>query len=95
MRAARFAYPNMATTKWLQMGLSVMEIVAGVEAATVIEDYPEYTKGPRVLVLQKGKNGEPIHVLWGVAARTTTPAVLVTAYRPDPARWSSDFRTRK
>lgn len=31
----------------------------------------------------------------GIPAGHVSPAVLVTAYRPDPARWNPDFTERK
>jgi hypothetical protein len=71
------------------------DVIAGVDAAMVIEDYPESHKGPSVLVLQHDGAGRPVHVVWGVAREATTPAVLVTAYRPDPSRWSADYMRRK
>lgn len=73
----------------------VRDIVAGVREATIIEDYSEYPKGPCVLVLQKDPQGKPIQVVWGIPKGESSPAVLVTAYRPDPARWSKDFMRRK
>jgi hypothetical protein len=76
-------------------GLTAREIVAGVADAILVEDYPEYGKGPCVLLLQRDKAGKPIHVVWGIPAGHATPAVLVTAYRPDPERWNADFRRRR
>lgn len=71
------------------------EILVSLPQAIVVEDYPDYAKGPAVLVLQQAADGRPLHVVWGIAKGTTTPAVLVTAYRPDTARWSDDWMTRK
>jgi len=76
-------------------GILVREVLAGVEKAQVLEDYPEYPKGPCVLVLQRDEAGAPIHVVWGIAKGKMSPAVLVTAYRPDPDRWTEDFRRRR
>jgi hypothetical protein len=70
------------------------DVLAGVIGAEAVEDYPDFHKGPSILVLQRDNAGRPIHVLWGIERGTTTPAVLVTAYRPDPLRWNEDFRRR-
>jgi hypothetical protein len=74
--------------------LTVREILAGVPDAVVVEEYPVYPKGPCVLVLQKDAKGKPIHVVWGIPKGSASPAVLVTAYRPDPSLWSADFLRR-
>jgi hypothetical protein len=71
------------------------DAVAGVPAAMLVEDYPDSRKEPSVLVLQYDRDSRPIHVMWGVPKAHGRPAILVTAYRPDPERWSRDFRRRK
>ena len=73
----------------------IKDIMAGVKKGVVVEDYPDFPKGPCVLVLQKDADGNPIHVVWGIPKGASSPAVIVTAYRPDPRKWSADFRRRK
>ena len=76
-------------------GILVTDILEGAREGAVVEEYPTYHKGPCVLVLQKDNEGEPIHVVWGIPSHADSPAVVVTAYRPDPSRWADDFLRRK
>jgi len=71
------------------------DVLAGVFDGVVVEDYPMYAKGPSVLVLQKDPDQHPIHVVWGIPKDLSSPAVVVTAYRPNPDLWSEDFMRRK
>lgn len=90
IRVSEHGYDELAAD-----GITVREIVAGALNAAVLEDYPSYPKGPCVLTIQKDREGHPVHVVWGIPHTSRSPAVLVTAYRPDPERWDDDFRRRK
>jgi len=75
-------------------GIKLGKVLAGLADATVVEDYPDYHKGPSVLVRQFDGKDRPLHVLWGIAKIGEPVATLVTAYRPDPSVWSPDFLRR-
>jgi hypothetical protein len=75
-------------------GLFATEIIGGTIRGIVVEDYPLFPKGSCVLVLQKDTYGNPVHALWGIPSGKKSPAVLITAYRPDPNQWSDDYRKR-
>src|SRR5688500_6718581 len=75
--------------------LMVNEMRDVVSDAVIVEDYPHYAKGPCILVLQRGAEGQQIHVVWGIARDKSSPAVLVTAYRPNADRWSDDYFRRR
>jgi hypothetical protein len=71
------------------------EVTDGVNAAIVVEEYRDAHKGPSVLVLQRDKNGRPLHILWGIPKGKNGPATIITAYRPRLDRWSNDFMRRR
>jgi hypothetical protein len=89
-RVSRHGFRELAADDIL-----AQDALAGIGFAVAIEDYPDSRKEPSVLVLQYDRDGRPIHVMWGVPKEAGAPAILVTAYRPAPERWSPDFMRRK
>ena len=90
VRISEHGYDKLAAE-----GLFARELVEGAKTAELIEDYPAYPKGPCVLLLQRTEDGRSVHTVWGLPAGHTSPAVLVTAYLPDPEKWESGFKRRR
>lgn len=90
VRVSEHGYEELADD-----GVTVREAIAGIHGAFVVEEYPQYPKGPSVLVLQYERDGSPIHIVWGIPKEHDTPVASVTGYRPDPARWDEKFMTRR
>ncbi|HMJ08186.1 MAG TPA: DUF4258 domain-containing protein [Pyrinomonadaceae bacterium] len=76
-------------------GILAREAIEGVSSAILVEEYPNYPKGACVLVRETDNEQRHIHVVWGIPKGKTEPAVLITAYRPDPEMWENDFLRRK
>lgn len=70
----------------------IEDLVADIMTAVLIEDYPDRS---RVLTLQDDRRGRPVHAVWALPSEQRRPAVLVTAYRPDPTLWDHEFRQRR
>jgi hypothetical protein len=73
----------------------VADVLAGLGSAQVVEDYPDAVRGPSVLVLAADSAGDLFHAVWGIPKGKSEPAVLVTAYRPDPQLWLEGFLERR
>ena len=89
-RASLHAYRELAAD-----GLLFDEVLAGLGTAVAIEEYPDYFKGPCVLALQHDSDKRAIHALWGIPKNQSSPAVLITVYRPDPGSWTADLTRRR
>ena len=58
----------------------------------IIEDYPDDYPFPSCLILGKTIRERWLHVVVGLSDRKLW---FITAYEPDPEKWSEDFRERR
>lgn len=82
------AVRQMARPERLVSAAEVREIA---EHGEVIEDYPEDRIGHSCLMLGYGQDGRAVHV---VCSPKPEFLAIVTAYLPDEAEWSDDFKVR-
>ena len=92
--SGKYSFSNHAYEELAKDDMLPSEILAGLGVAVVVEDYPDAKRGPSVLVFSRGKNGSPLHAVWGVRASDADKAVLITAYKPNRKLWTPDFLKR-
>lgn len=61
----------------------MLEAVAGGE---VLENYPDFYKGPCCLICGRTAAGRPLHV---VCSTTLPTLIFITAYEPTPPAWTT------
>ena len=71
--------------------ISSAEVRQVIEHGEMIEDYREDPRGHSCLICGFGDENRPIHV---VCSPKPDFLAVLTAYIPDPAEWSDDFKTR-
>jgi hypothetical protein len=69
-------------------------VVESVERCQIIEDYPTGHPLPSCLCLSRDEAGDAIHYVIAMDKKVDSVR-FVTVYRPDPSKWTSDFRTRR
>lgn len=93
IRNGRFRVTRHADDAALDDGLAINEILASVLGGEIIEEYPDSRPFPSCLIYGRTPNGEPAHGVWGYDDAAPL-AILITTYRPDPARWI-EWRIRR
>ena len=71
----------------IERGIELAQVKRAILDGEVIEDYPDDFPYPSALIL-----GHGLHVVAGVGDGRLW---LITAYRPNPAQWDNDLKTRK
>lgn len=75
-----------------QRGIKVKDIKHAVFTGEIIEQYPEDYPYPSCLILGYTAEKNPIHV---VMSDEGTMSRIITAYIPDPFRWSENLKERR
>ena len=71
--------------------ITTAEVRSVIENGQIIEDYPEDSRGHSCLILGKGYNERPIHI---VCSPKNEFLAIITAYIPGPDEWSKDYKVR-
>lgn len=82
-----------AVERMFERGIPFCEVQKALGAGEPIEEYPDSTGfGARLFLSGKGRRA--LHLVVAEHAESHS-RVVVTGYRPEPARWSEDFRRRR
>ena len=68
------------------------EVEKVVVSGEVVEDYAQDPRGHSCLLLGFGEADRAVHV---VCSPKDDYLAIITAYLPDPAQWSEDFKRRR
>ena len=94
MTRVKVVYTRHARTRMFERAISTRAVEdVGLGPSAVVEEYPDDKPFPSRLLLGC-LEGEALHVHVAVDHAADT-LIVVTAYRPDPARWESGFTRRK
>lgn len=93
IRANRVRITDHADEEAQADRLRIDEVFFSVFCGEIIEDYPTDSPYPSCLILGRTFTGDPVHSVWAYNEQNAW-AVLITVYRPDPARWLH-WRKRK
>lgn len=88
-----FRVTDHADEEMVADALSLDDVLESTTGGEIIEDYPTDHPLPSCLVYGQSVKGQHIHSVWAYNAKSGR-AVLVTAYCPDPNRWTN-WRVRK
>jgi len=62
-----------------------------IEQGTIIEDYPDDSRGHSCLIMGKTTDNRPLHV---VCAPKEAYLAIITAYVPNETQWPDNFKKR-
>ena len=72
--------------------IKIKDIRNAINTGEIIEQYPDDYPFPSCLICGFDRENRTIHVCMSYEG---TSSRIITAYYPDPLRWTDDFKTRK
>ena len=87
LRLTVHAHQEMA-----EENISYDSVCEAMMNSTVIENYPEYQRGPCCLLCGQTESGRYLHI---VCTTSLEVAVIITVYEPVPPKWITPFQRRK
>lgn len=86
------AITEHARLRLFERGITVKDIMSGIESGEIIKQYEDDKPLPSCLLLGKDASGQHIHV---VVSHDDEFIYLITAYYPDPNVWEVNLKKRK
>jgi len=93
MECNRIYFSRHAIERMFQRSVSPSAVMRIIQEDDQIAQYPDDQPCPSTLLLGSD-NDHPVHVLVAREGHSGD-CVVVTVYRPEPAIWNEDFRTRR
>ena len=94
IRSGRIRITNHAFEEAIYDGLVFDGIFYSVLTGEIIEQYIEDLPYPSVLINGSDFSLNCLHTVWAYN-KVNKYSVLITVYKPDPAKWVEDFRRRQ
>jgi hypothetical protein len=92
LNCRKIMFGEHSLKRMFEQGLLPGDILEVIKSGEIIKEYADDKPYPSCLMLKFVRN-RPIHI---VVANDREKAVcfIVTAYEPDPALWSNNFKTK-
>jgi len=90
--ACALRWTNHILSRILHRGISIGDVKKVLTTGEIIEQYPADYPFPSCLISGRTVAGQALHVVCG---SNGTELWLITAYSPNPAEWSEDYKQRR
>ena len=81
-----------ASLRFRQKGIKAKDIRVVVSNGEIIEQYPDNYPYPSCLIYGKDSQNRVVHVCMSDEGSSSR---IITAYYPDPNKWSEDLKVRR